>query len=149
MFAERKWINRFGGAFHADLSYPQLVVEALKASEFSWVDLVKVIQGSRFSAAHLWDEMSRLDLDDTYLSFKVPMVFLLGRYDRQVPAVLAEAYLEKLSAPYKRLFWFEASAHNPPFEESEKFNRIMVDDVLPVIAELGAPARPGTQSEGC
>ena len=40
--------------------------------------------------------------------------------------------LAHISAPYKKLVWFEQSAHNPPFEEPEKFDRVMIDDVLPV-----------------
>jgi pimeloyl-ACP methyl ester carboxylesterase len=57
--------------------------------------------------------------------------FLLGRYDRHVPSELAEAYFERIDAHYKRLVWFEESAHNPPFEEPDKFNRVLREEVLP------------------
>jgi hypothetical protein len=66
-----------------------------------------------------------------YRSFDVPMFFLLGRYDWHVPAVLAEQYFEMIEAPCKRLVWFEQSAHNPPFEEPEKFNQVLIEEVLP------------------
>ena len=52
-----------------------------------------------------------------------------------VPAVLAERYFEKIEAPCKRLVWFEHSAHNPLFEESAKFNRLLIEEVLPVVWE--------------
>jgi proline iminopeptidase len=57
----------------------------------------------------------------------VPMYFLLGRHDWQVPAVLAARYFERINAPVKRLVWFEQSAHNPPFEEPALFNRTLID----------------------
>ncbi|HEX5421983.1 MAG TPA: hypothetical protein VFW94_00415 [Candidatus Acidoferrales bacterium] len=47
-----------------------------------------------------------------------------GRYDQQVPAPLAASYFQTIRAPCKQLIWFERSAHHPPFEEAEKFNRM-------------------------
>jgi hypothetical protein len=38
-----------------------------------------------------------------------------------------------LSAPSKRLLWFEESAHEPPFEEPAKFNAAMGDLVRPIM----------------
>jgi len=38
-----------------------------------------------------------------------------------------------LTAPSKRLVWFEESAHEPPFEEPAKFNAAMAELVQPVI----------------
>jgi pimeloyl-ACP methyl ester carboxylesterase len=35
-----------------------------------------------------------------------------------------------LRAPRKHLIWFEESAHNPPFEEPEKFDRALIKKVL-------------------
>jgi pimeloyl-ACP methyl ester carboxylesterase len=81
----------------------------------------------------LENEISRLNLKEHYRSFKVPIFFLLGRYDMHVPALLAERYFEKIEAPCKCRVWFENSAHNPPFEEPERFNRILIEEVLPVV----------------
>ena len=65
----------------------------------------------------------------------VPICFLLGRYDWHVPAVLIEEYVAKIRAPCKRLIWFEHSAHPPSFEEPEKFNTVLIEDVLPLLSE--------------
>jgi pimeloyl-ACP methyl ester carboxylesterase len=62
----------------------------------------------------------------------VPVFFLLGRHDRHIPSVLAEQYFRSIEAPLKRLIWFEHSAHNPPFEEPGKFNRVLIEDVFPL-----------------
>lgn len=51
---------------------------------------------------------------------------LLGRRDRHVDSRVAAHYVETLQAPVKKLVWFESSAHNPPFEEPERFNETVV-----------------------
>jgi pimeloyl-ACP methyl ester carboxylesterase len=134
-----KWLEAFGGVFHQDLSTWKLILAALSTDEANLVDLVKFGQGNRFSLESLLPEYSKVDLT-RYQSFRVPIVFLLGRYDWQVPSVLAERYFNTVEAPCKRLIWFEQSAHNPPFEEPERFVHVMRDEVAPLVAG---------QSEAC
>jgi pimeloyl-ACP methyl ester carboxylesterase len=128
-----KWTERFGGTFHADLSTGKLIWVALNTDEADLTDLVRFGLGNRFSLESLEGEISGLRLDEHYLDFDVPVFFVLGRHDWHVPSVVAAAYFDELRAPYKRLVWFEASAHNPSFEEPDKFDRVLVDAVLPVV----------------
>lgn len=128
-----KWVERFGGTFHASLSTATLMWVALNTDEANLIDLIKFGQGNRFSLVQLENEISRLKLSEHYRSFKVPIFFLLGRYDTHVPAVLAERYFEIIEALCKRLVWFEHSAHNLPFEEPARFNRILIEEVLPIV----------------
>jgi proline iminopeptidase len=145
MLTSRKWVERFGGSFHGELSTGQLIWAALSTDEAGVMDLVKFGQGNRFSLTHLWPELSALDLT-CYRSFDVPVFYLLGRHDWQIPAVLAQAYFETIAAPYKRLVWFEQSAHHPPFEEPGKFTEVMVGEVLSVATRAVAwPRRPVRQ----
>ena len=132
MLVSRHWVERFGGSFHTDLSMGQLIRAALHTDEAGLVDLILFGRGNRFSLEHLWSEFSQLDLR-IYKTFKMPMFFLLGRYDRQVPATLAASYFETIEAPSKQVVWFERSAHNPPFEEAETFHKVMIEDILPMV----------------
>jgi proline iminopeptidase len=127
MLASRKWVERFGGSFHGNLSKGKLIAAALQTDEANLVDLIRFGQGNRFSLNHLWDEFSALDIDDRLTRFDTPIVFMLGRHDWQVPAVLAARYFDRIHAPTKRLVWFEQSAHNPPFEEPDRFNQAVVE----------------------
>lgn len=131
MLTSRKWVERFGGSFHANLSKGKLIWAALQTDEANLIDLIKFGQGNRFSLEHLWDEFRAFDIDDRLTRFEMPIVFMLGRHDWQVPAVLAAEYFERINAPAKRLVWFEQSAHNPPFEEPERFNRAVVEALIP------------------
>jgi pimeloyl-ACP methyl ester carboxylesterase len=140
MLTSRKWVERFGGAFHGDLSTGKLIWAALRTDEANLIDLIKFGRGNRYSLEHLWDEFREFDADERLVSFRVPVVFLLGRYDWQVPAVAAARYFERIEAPAKRLVWFEQSAHNPPFEEPARFNRVLADVLSPFVI-------PGTATD--
>jgi proline iminopeptidase len=87
---------------------------------------------------HLWNEFREFDVDDNLIAFETPVIFLLGRYHGQVPAVLAARYFDRIEAPQKRLIWFEQSAHNPPFEEPDAFNRTLVDVLQPLLNGTGS-----------
>lgn len=133
-----KWTEAFGGVFHRHLSTGKLILASLCTDEANVVDLVKFGQGNHFSLEHLRFAYANIDLT-RYQFFKVPIFFLLGRHDWHVPSVLAARYFQTIDAPYKRLIWFERSAHNPPFEESEKFIRVMVELVRPLVTENAKP----------
>jgi proline iminopeptidase len=132
MLKSRRSVERFGGTFHGKLSTGKLIWTALKTDEADLTDLVRFGAGNRFSLHHLWPEFSHIDLESKYRVFRVPVFFLIGRYDRVTPADLAERYFSNIEAPYKRLVWFEDSAHNPMYEEPGHFNQVLIDDVLPV-----------------
>ena len=130
MITSRKWVDRFGGSVHQDLKNSFRTM--LQTTEASWWDIVLNIKGNLFSYRHMWAEFRDFKLDERYLEFKVPVFFLEGRYDWQVPAVVAQAYFKKLSAPVKELVWFEKSAHNVPFEQPDTFNQVLIEKVLPL-----------------
>jgi hypothetical protein len=44
----------------------------------------------------------------------------MGRHDYTTPSAPTSAWLDKVTAPYKRGVWFEHSAHMSPWEESGK-----------------------------
>jgi proline iminopeptidase len=139
MLSSRHWVEHFGGSFHAKLTTGDLIWAALNTDEASWVDLIRFGQGNAFSLEHLWGELSKLELDGRYRNVQVPIFFLEGRFDWQVPAVVAAAYFQKIRAPQKHLIWFEGSAHNVPFEEPERVNRVMIERVAPVARRLESP----------
>ena len=54
-----------------------------------------------------------------------------SEYDYEVPNSLAEQYFKDLEAPSKTLIWFENSAHFPNIEEKDKFDEILINQILP------------------
>ena len=124
-------VERFGGTLRGGLTTGKLIMAALRTDEAGIMDLVRFGRGNRFSLEALRDEYARADLT-SIRELHVPVVFMLGRHDWHVPAILAARYFELLRAPAKRLVWFEHSAHNPPFEEPDAFVAAMTDSVLPL-----------------
>jgi pimeloyl-ACP methyl ester carboxylesterase len=148
MLISRRWVERFGGSFHADLSTGKLMWAALSTDEADLVDLFLFGRGNRFSLEHLWPEFVKFDLT-AYKTFKIPVFFLLGRHDWQVPAILAASYFKTIEAPCKQLVWFERSAHHPPFEQPEKFSRVMIEEVLPASTGSTTVSNNPTVQDSC
>ncbi|MFI4972937.1 MAG: alpha/beta fold hydrolase [Caulobacterales bacterium] len=131
---QRRWLMAMGGAFGPNLSMARLVWRGLTGPEASLLDLVRLAQGSGFSARLLWRELLAADLRRDVPRLEMPVFFILGRFDMQVVASVSAAYFEVLEAPHKQLIWFENSGHMAPFEEPDLFNRVMIETVRPFAA---------------
>jgi proline iminopeptidase len=139
-----RWVERFGGTLRGGLSTGKLLWTALRTDEAGLMDIVRFGRGNRFSLEALRPEYSRVELTRVR-RFQVPIVFMLGRHDWHVPAVLAAKYFETIEAPRKTLVWFEHSAHNPPFEEPNAFVQAMLQIVVP-LTDASAAARTGSST---
>lgn len=137
MLVSRRWVERFGGSFYRKPDYFGIVAAALAAPETTFADLFRFWRGNRFSLDAMWPELRSLDLMRSATCFEMPITFLLGRHDWQVPAVTAADYFARIKASSKTLVWFERSAHNVPFEQPELFNRA----VLEAVEQAGAEPR--------
>ncbi|MBN2662430.1 MAG: alpha/beta hydrolase [Bacteroidales bacterium] len=63
------------------------------------------------------------------IELKIPVYFIGGRYDWNLPGVVAEKHLSKTITPEKKFIWFEKSGHEVPDEEAERFNQINIEIV--------------------
>jgi pimeloyl-ACP methyl ester carboxylesterase len=76
--------------------------------------------------------MSTLAFDGGNRNFQVPVYLLSGRYDHRTDGALAEAFLDRITAPQKGFAWFERSAHSPPLEEPAAFNAWITENIRPL-----------------
>jgi proline iminopeptidase len=60
---------------------------------------------------------------------KIPVYFIGGRHDWNLPSVVAENHINKMTAPEKKFIWFEKSGHEVPDEEAERFNQTIIEIV--------------------
>ncbi|OQA49321.1 MAG: putative aminoacrylate hydrolase RutD [Bacteroidetes bacterium ADurb.Bin302] len=79
----------------------------------------------------LWSNMITTDLAMQVTELKLPVYFVGGIYDYTVSCILAKDYFGKVKAPVKGFYTFEKSAHSPMFEEPEKMQQIVREDILP------------------
>ena len=81
------------------------------------------------SLTTLEEAQTQVDFLSTHLRLDVPVYFVCGRRDYNVPFELSVEYAEKLSAPRKEIVWFEHSAHLPNWEEPERFCDFCVETI--------------------
>lgn len=130
LFAERMTLSRLEGRMRPRELW-KVGRALLFGRETSILDLRKTMRGFRFSLGAMWTEASRLNLIELVPALQMPVFFFLGRNDHWVPAETSVAYIDALTAPSKRLVWFEESGHEPFVDEPAKFNALMAELVRP------------------
>ena len=132
VFTERTWSMRLSGGMRPQALW-KMVRPLLGGQESSIIELPSAWRGARFTMNAMWPEVSRLNLIELVPTLQMPVFFLLGRQDRWVPPETSVAYFDALTAPAKKLVWFEHSGHEPFADEPGKFNATMADLVRPAL----------------
>ena len=127
--AMEKVAQRYGAIFHTEPNRVWVMFRAILSGLVTPWEIPRFIHANNVSLAAMNEELLNLDLTRSVGSLDVPVLFVLGRYDRHTDARLAATYFETLHAPVKRLVWFEKSAHNVPFEEPALFNATVVREL--------------------
>ncbi|SEG21109.1 Pimeloyl-ACP methyl ester carboxylesterase [Halpernia humi] len=84
-----------------------------------------------YTSSRLGGKQFNTDLSNI-TSLSVPVYFMAGKHDWNLPGIVTEKYLNKLRAPQKEFIWFENSGHEPPEEEADKFNKDIIEIVKKV-----------------
>jgi pimeloyl-ACP methyl ester carboxylesterase len=134
LWTERTWLQRLEGQRGVKALW-KIARIVLSCAESSILDLPNGLRGFRFSLDAMWAEVSRLNLLKAAPALQMPVFFFLGRRDHWVPPETSVAYFNALTAPSKKLVWFEESGHEPFVDEPAKFNQAMVELVRPAITQ--------------
>jgi pimeloyl-ACP methyl ester carboxylesterase len=122
---ERKYVIRYGGAVKNGDLYPTAIETMFYCKEYSFVDKINYLRGMEFSKRYLWDVIMKTNLFISIPEQHIPVYILQGTSDYETSYTVAREYFEELTAPVKKFYSFENSAHSPNFEEPEKFERII------------------------
>ncbi len=128
----RKWARYYNGGWYgkSDLSLffslPQL------SPEYSETEIANLDTGNSWVARRIMRQSGGFEFPHT---FKIPVIFLMGRHDLHTPHDHARAYFDKLSAPIKKFCTFEQSGHFPMLEEPGRFLVYLVNEILPLAKE--------------
>jgi pimeloyl-ACP methyl ester carboxylesterase len=88
-------------------------------------------KGFHFTTVAMWDEVRNINISEEIKSLQVPVFFFEGKYDMATPTILVEDYYDSLDAKKgKKLITFENSAHLPMIEEKEKYEQLLVQELL-------------------
>ncbi|WP_373492950.1 alpha/beta fold hydrolase [Aquiflexum sp.] len=129
-----KWVNCYGGAaFYKDRKgLNKLIKTVLGSPLYSFWDKLKYPKGEKFSLHHLHSEIATVNLFDEITSIKVPIVFIHGSKDYQIPLSVAKEYYEFISAPYKKFIEFEDCAHGLIIEQPGKFKEAVFNELYKI-----------------
>jgi pimeloyl-ACP methyl ester carboxylesterase len=75
-------------------------------------------------------EIMQMNLQKSLKKVKCPIYFFVGKDDIQTSTKITEEYFNKLKAPKKELYLFEKSAHSVHKTEPEKFQNIVIEEIL-------------------
>jgi pimeloyl-ACP methyl ester carboxylesterase len=107
-----------------------IFLPSLQFPEYTVTEKMNLWLGkSRSSVSVLWTTMLATDLSQRVTNLALPVYFFHGIYDYTVSYTLAKEYYEKLQAPVKGFYTFHQSAHSPLFEEPERLQKILLEDV--------------------
>jgi pimeloyl-ACP methyl ester carboxylesterase len=132
---ERQLLGKFGGEYYGSKigAFGVVIKNLLFSTEYTFMDRINFFKGIFESVELVFPELLKVDLFTQVPELKVPVWFMLGRHDYEVPSVLAAKYFDVLKAPNKTLVWFENSSHMPNTEEEKLFNQILIEKILPTI----------------
>jgi pimeloyl-ACP methyl ester carboxylesterase len=133
--SQRRILGKYGGEYYVSKAGAFGVVfnSLILSTEYTLMDRVNYFRGIFDSVKILFPQLLKVNLFGLVPELDVPVWFMLGRHDYEVPSVLSENYFNALKAPSKELIWFEKSAHLPNTEERDLFNKILIDEILPVV----------------
>lgn len=104
---------------------------SLCSPQYTLTEKVRLWRGKFTSGVStLWDENLATDLTETVTELAVPLYLLHGIHDYTCSYPLTRQYFEKVQAPLKGFYTFHRSAHSPLFEEPERAQELLRDDVL-------------------
>ena len=127
-----KWLAYYGGQMWGKNGFVSFIMKYTMSHEYTLFDWPLIFAGMSFSNNACGDIMLETDMRELVTNVEVPFIIMQGRHDYGTNC-LAEDYLNSINAPTKKLYWFENSAHFPHYEEREQFQKIMVEEILPLV----------------
>lgn len=129
VLAMERLADRYGAVFHQPPSQTWTLLRGVFSGVATPWEIPSFIRANDVSLAAMTRELLELDLRRSLTRLEVPVVFMLGRFDRHLSSTISASYLDALTAPSKKTLWFEHSAHNPPFEEPELFDAMLAQEL--------------------
>ncbi|HWA91283.1 MAG TPA: alpha/beta fold hydrolase [Rhizomicrobium sp.] len=128
---ERKWSVAFGGLSWKRDGYGYYYHATQLSPDYTDADLEAIDKGSALSLPILLPAMTRADFTKV-TAFRCPIVIFNGRHDDTTSSKVVADWFEHVTAPSKKLVWFENSAHMMQIEEPGRVLVHLVEDVRPL-----------------
>ena len=111
------------------VNIPELLKIGLKSPVSRISDLYYLLKGSKLTEEFWTNYLADYSISDI-TDYDIPMYYVLGRNDWQVPSTLAAEYFEKINAPRKGLYWIESAGHATDVDNPADFSAAVREIVL-------------------
>jgi len=132
---QRKWGVKLGGLSWGRDNYAYYYRAAELSPDYSDADVDTVDKGSALSLPRLIGALGNFDYSRV-TDFHCPIIIFNGRHDETVSSDVTARWFARVHAPFKKLVWFEHSAHMMQIEEPGRVLVHLVEDVRPLAAPL-------------
>ncbi len=130
MNKQRAFVIHYGGSTYEKTNSIKIIKDLLFATEYTLSEKIKFIKGIGASFDALWLDVVAVDLGETIDKVDVPIYIFQGKHDYQTATSVAKEFFDHIEAPSKKFYLFEHAAHSPHFEEVEKFNAILKEEIV-------------------
>jgi pimeloyl-ACP methyl ester carboxylesterase len=122
---QRKWLEYFGGSTF-EIKMNKLMQKASSTKEYNlWDWIWRFRKGMQFSLNHFLQELLTVNFTNIK-HFKIPIYFMQGQNDFQVPTELVRDYFKTLIAPKKEYLEIENCGHMLPFEKTDLWTEYII-----------------------
>ncbi|MFC5731758.1 alpha/beta fold hydrolase [Cytobacillus gottheilii] len=126
-----RYLIKYGGGMkRADYSQMKSLLELFSCRRYTWIEKLNIPKGIFMSYEAFAEQLAKLDVAELAHEFKIPVYVVQGKYDYQTSYKEAKRFFDSITAPYKKMYTFENSAHSPFLEEQEAFMEIFKDEIL-------------------
>ena len=134
--AQRTWVMHYGGLSWGRKDFRTFDDARKLSPDYGDAELASIDKGSLFSLEYLLPPLESVDFAKQ-TRFECPMFLFNGRHDYSTSHEVAARWFATVSAPVKKLIWFEDSAHMMMQEQPGRFLMHLVNDVRPLAVAAG------------
>jgi len=127
LILQRHQLAKVGGRFYSNDIVKKMMKAALFSPEYSLKELLQIKSTNPILDEMLYPQMLTYNFFESADSLSVPVYFISGKCDYQVPITIAQQYYKTLKCKDKKFFTFNKSGHIPNYEEPELFYRTMLE----------------------
>jgi pimeloyl-ACP methyl ester carboxylesterase len=131
LLTQRAWLSHYHGDIYEGGGTSELVRGVLFSPEYPIGKKLSFYGCAINSVDQAWGDLQDFDFIRDVPRLDVPVYFFAGRHDYNTPFELVEEFSSTLEAPHNEIVWFENSAHSPNLEESDLYQDILINKVLP------------------
>jgi pimeloyl-ACP methyl ester carboxylesterase len=128
---ERKWSVIYGGLSYGRDSYGYYYNAAQLSPDYTDADVAAIDKGSALTLPRFVKGFGDVNFTSV-TDFRCPIVIFAGRHDETTSSIVVARWFPRVHAPFKKLIWFENSAHMVQIEEPGRVLMHLVEDVLPL-----------------